>query len=231
LKIDSPYSLVRCKIEGQTERSVVVSGPGIDGTSTIGSRHARSDAGVLIIRVGDLVGSGGETTLLDPLAKSVLQFMRLLLGDDYLRSVHIRTLEELKRLWADEYAARTHVVLISHGARDGLIFLGEKVPAGDLVDVLAEGVAHLPVKQKHWLSLACLTGRSGLARPMSRSPHCSDFIGPYGSVHGAAASSFAQTFFVEHLLHGHNVTDACRRASRESGPGDQFRHWKDGRLR
>ena len=53
LTIDSSFSLVRCKIEGQTERSVVVSGPGIDGTSTIGSRLARSDAGVLIIRVGD----------------------------------------------------------------------------------------------------------------------------------------------------------------------------------
>lgn len=77
------YALIECIVRGQVGRSIVVD-DGSGGTVQIASRLAHpSSLGFSVLRIGDL---STETTLLDPLAKSVLQFLRLLLPDSDVRA-------------------------------------------------------------------------------------------------------------------------------------------------
>src|SRR3989338_8811141 len=85
----------------------------------IGSGLCQKNIGILIFTIGDLET---ETGLLDPLAKSVLQYCRLLVPDDYLRSYKVRSLTELKSIWHKEQAAYSHVVIVGHGSPDGVKF-------------------------------------------------------------------------------------------------------------
>lgn len=86
----------------------------------IGSGLCQKNIGILIFTIGDLET---ETGLLDPLAKSVLQYCRLLVPDDYLRAFKIRSLAELKNIWHKEQAAYSHVVIVGHGSPEGIKFI------------------------------------------------------------------------------------------------------------
>jgi hypothetical protein len=66
------------KVQGVAGRSIIVD-DGRGDTVKISTRTAHSRSlGFLVLRVGDLIT---EATLLDPLAKSVLQYLRLLISD------------------------------------------------------------------------------------------------------------------------------------------------------
>ncbi|PND54337.1 hypothetical protein CRM90_28405 [Mycobacterium sp. ENV421] len=52
--------------------------------------------GFVLVRIGDFLT---EATLLDPLAKSVLQYLRLMLPDDLITFLKVRTLNELQEWW------------------------------------------------------------------------------------------------------------------------------------
>ncbi len=112
---------------------------GAGTTVEIASRLVHSSAlGFLVLRVGDLQT---ETTLLDPLAKSVLQFLRLLIPDNDLRSVTLRTLSELDAHWSGYHGTTSHVLLIGHGSPDSITFVGDGAISGEQLAARLQGLA------------------------------------------------------------------------------------------
>lgn len=179
--------------------------------------------GVLIIRIGDYAT---EQTLLDPLAKTLLQYFRLLLTDDFVRLVALRTESELRRLWTDNHAVYSHVILVGHGRSDAISVGGNWLPAAQLTAVLEQPGPD----GKVILSTCCETGRRPFSAAVSKSGSCSALIAPFGAVHGAVASQFVQTFFAIHFLDGRTTTVAFKQAARVVPGATSFRLWRSGRL-
>jgi hypothetical protein len=198
-----------------------------DGSSSdwIGASLVHRDVGILVLSVGDFET---ESTLLNPLAKSVTQFCRLLLPDDQVRAVRVRSLSELRALWQREQAAYSHVVWIGHGSATGINFgVDGWVDAQTLGDALR--VRGAP--RKVYISLCCKTGYKSFGSALSRTTICSRFVGPFHSVEGAVASQFCQTFLTAHLLEGRTVGVAFNKAGGSVPGGISFRLWTAGRLK
>jgi len=197
-----------------------------DGNAiSVASRSVHTDKlGFVLIWIGDFET---ENILLDPLAKSVLQFMRLLVEDAVIHYWKIRKVSELEFLWAKNADAASHVIFLGHGAHDSLRFTDreERVTGKQLGEILL--AANSATRPKVFLSLACLTGRASFAREFSKSPVCREFFGPFQSVHGAVASQYAQNVLAFHLLDGLEMAAAHRNAGQLAG-GSHFRRWKDG---
>ena len=226
------YALVRRSVLEQDNRSVVVD-DGRGGRVSIASRlaHRPAGLGVLLLRLGDF---GSEHTLLDPLATSVFQFLKMLIEDNDARYYALRTLTELDHVWSSEQSGCSHVVLIGHGTGrtdTKLAIFGDagEIGASDLTTRLERLASD--TTPKTFLSLCCWTGRAEFAKPFSRSAVCRDFIGPRDDVHGAAASQFCQSFLSELFLDGREVPYAYNRAAQSAVGGRVFRRWRDGRLR
>ena len=83
-----------------------------DASEWVGSSLVHKEVGILVVNIGDFET---EDILLDPLAKSVAQFCRLLVPDDQIRSIRVRSLDELKQFWVKEQAAYSHVIWVGHG--------------------------------------------------------------------------------------------------------------------
>lgn len=177
--------------------------------------------GLAVVRIGDFAT---EVTMLDPLAKSVTQFSRLLLEDSGVRLLEARSLPELSTWWTQNGAVYTHVLLIGHGAADGVLFgVGGKASPGEFASAFSGGGSG-----KTLISLACLTGRKEFAKPVSLSPPFKRVIAPFQSVHAAIASQFAQTYLASHLLMGRTPKIAWRDARRSTPGTDSFRMWVNG---
>ena len=209
-------------VQGQRAR---VDLPGGVASDWIGFPLLHRNVGILIINVGDFFSEHG---LLDPLAKSVGQFCRLLVPEDQMRQVRVRSLAELENLWQREQSLYSHVVWVGHGSRNGMNFAvdGWVAPA-----LLNRTLRLRGAPRKTYISLCCEHGYKSYGAEISRSTICSDFIGPFHSVPGATASQFCQTFLASHLLEGRTVGVAFRHA-REGVPGTaSFRLWRAGRLK
>lgn len=220
---DHPYALVTREVLGQEQRSVVVNDR--DGESVaISSRlvHPKT-LGFLVLRLGDFET---ETTLLDPLAKSVLQYLRLLIPDDAVVSLHARTREEIGEFLRLSGSGISHVILIGHGRADALkMFNGGWLAVRDFAALLgADGM------RKTVVSLACSTGMTTFGRTLSKSAACKELVAPTAEAHGASASLYVQALLHTHLLHGHEFMTAARLAN-EVTEGPRFVHWRDGKKR
>ncbi len=218
---DHPYALVTREVLGQEKRSVIVDDG--DGESVaISSRlvHPKT-LGFLVLRLGDFET---EATLLDPLAKSVLQYLRLLIPDDAVVSLHVRTRDEIGEYLRRCGASISHVILIGHGRSDALkMFNGGWLAVRDFADLL--GTLNT---RKTVVSLACSTGMTTFGRTLSESASCKELVAPAGETHGASASLYVQALLHTHLLHGHEFVTAARLAN-DVTEGSRFVHWRDGR--
>src|SRR5687767_4321058 len=89
----STFAMVEKKVDGVEGRSIIVTHN--DESFKVSSKraHGAQSFGITILRIGDI---GSDATLLDPLAKSILQFSRLLLPDDRVRLINVRTQVELQ---------------------------------------------------------------------------------------------------------------------------------------
>ena len=85
----------------------------------IGNSLCHKNVKVLILEIGDMET---EDTLLDPLNKSILQYIRLLLPDDMVISLKIRNITELEYFWKKNHNINSHVVLIGHGKQNSIKF-------------------------------------------------------------------------------------------------------------
>ena len=161
-------------------------------------------------------------------------YLRLLVGDDYFRSAYLRTLAEFTQFWRMNRPGTTHLVLVGHGRRDAIRFLGEDAPAfanwmagANFAELLG---AHEPGPKINVLSLCCETGYADFSKVVSQGAAIRTCAGPMRDLHGAVASQFAQTVFAEHLLEGRTWPTSFRLA-RGAAPGiGNFRLWRDGTL-
>ena len=182
------------------------------------------DVSILIINVGDFYS---EHSLLDPLAKSVGQFCRLLVPDDQIRQVRVRSLDELETLWRAEQVMYSHVVWIGHGRKDGIKFAVDGWVDANKINISLR-VHGAP--KKTFISLCCQHGYKSFGGKVSNSAICRHFIGPFHSVPGAVASQFCQTFLSSLFLAGKTAGVAFKQA-RYSVPGKaSFRLWNSGDL-
>ena len=90
--VDRSVALYQSSVVEVRDRSVRVELPDALSSDWLGASLVHKDVGFLILNIGDLAS---EDSLLNPLAKSVTQFCRLLVPDDQVRSVQIRSLDEL----------------------------------------------------------------------------------------------------------------------------------------
>lgn len=206
-------------------KKIKVNLPGLTTPKWIGSSLCHRNVGILILTIGDLET---EPVLLDPLAKSVLHFCRLLADDSFVKNYKVRSLNELKFVWNKEQAVCSHVILIGHGAKDSLLFRVDGNVSPNKLDT-ATRVWGAP--KKTFISLCCKTGYQGFGGVFSKAAICEHFIAPFQSVHGAVASQFCQSFLAYHFLDGETVGVAFKHA-RDATPGStSFRLWENGRLR
>lgn len=219
---DVPSAFVETEVLEIAARSVRISFRG--EKHWIASSRCQRNVGVLIVCIGDLAT---ETTLLDPLSKTVLQFCRLLVPDDYVRSYKLRSVAELAMIWAREHAAYSHVVLIGHGSGSGIQFANDGWQTTDQLEPVLDidGVG-----AKYFINLACKAGQAPIGKPFSSLGVCSSYIGAFHSVHGAIASQFLQSFLIHHLLQGETIKVAFRHARERVTGGTSFRLWRHGAL-
>ena len=97
--IDRGVSLYRTKVVEVEGQRAKVDLPGGKTSEWIGFPLLHRNVGILIVNVGDFYS---EHNLLDPLAKSVGQFCRLLVPEDQIRQVRVRSLAELENFWHRE---------------------------------------------------------------------------------------------------------------------------------
>lgn len=180
--------------------------------------------GMLLVEVGDFVS---EAATLDPLAKSITQFCRLIVPDDYIRFIKVRSLAELKVYWDQNHGAYQYVILIAHGEK-GVVCtaLDGCKPPGDWCAVF-EGTG---VDPKNFLFSVCMAGHSAFASKFSNSPVCNYYIGPYQSVNSAISSQFIQSFFSFRFVGGQKEDTAFRNGRKATADGTSFRLWRAGKL-
>jgi hypothetical protein len=226
LAADGPSAFWRTTVRQIVGRSIIVDLPGRGNplSEPVAASAAHKNVGVVIVRIGDYAT---EATLLDPLAKSLLQFCRLLLPDDMLLLREVRSLRELRRFWSTDHPAHSHLVLIGHGREDGIRFGQDWQSPGELAAALRP-VGN--VGPKVVISLCCKNGHATFAQRLSEETVCPFVIAPFDMVHGAVASQFCQTFLAHHLLRGATLKVAFRHA-RNGVPGaTNLRLWTRGVL-
>lgn len=218
-------SLYRTQITNIDGKKAKVRTPGNGESDWIGVSLLHRDVGILVINIGDFET---EHILLDPLAKSVAQFCRLLVPDDQIRQIRVRSLAELKKAWRKEQAAYSHVIWIGHGSVDGIKFA---VDGWVSPDTLSTELRVHGAPKKIYISLCCKTGYKSYGGVVSEAPICRYFLGPFHSVEGAVASQFCQTFLASHMLDGKTVGVAFRHARSSVPGGASFRLWNSGNLK
>ena len=175
-------ALYRSRVAQVNGRMAKVELPGGAESDWIGTSLLHRDVGILVVNIGDFET---EHTLLDPLAKSVAQFCRLLVPDDQIRSIRVRSTGELVKFWQREQGAYSHVVWIGHGSKNGIKFAVDGWKTADEMSTLLR-VHGAP--KKIYISLCCKTGNKSYGGTMSEAAICSKFLGPFQSVQGAVAS-------------------------------------------
>lgn len=219
--ISYPFSYFKTEVKGIEEKSVICEFQG--NTFKVGSGVCHKDIGILILNIADFKT---ESTLLDPLAKSVLQYCRLLFDDSYIRNFKIRTLEELETFWKEEHNSYTHIIMIGHGSDKGIFFKGEGFVLPENLKEIFDAPEN--VEPKKFISLCCSTGKKSFAAEFSTMDSCECLIAPFRSIHGAIASSFLQTLFINHFLKGKSINVACKNALELNSTA--FRIWNKGDL-
>lgn len=217
-----PVSIYRTTIKEIKNKSVKVLQKDGNTSDWITTSKVSKNIGILIINIGDFCT---EETLLKPLAKSILQFSRLLLKDDSVSLINVRSIGELSAWWKLHNAIYSHVVLIGHGSPHSIIFGygGKKTPEDFEKCFSTENI-----RKKVFISLCCETGKNSFASSFSRIPICSHLIAPYHSIHGSVASQFYQTLMCWHLLDARSIKIAYNKAQRSIPKKYIFRSWTDG---
>lgn len=220
-----PFALYRTTVQQVAQRSIRVSLPGGVLSDEIGSALVHKDLALAIFCIGDFQT---EVGVLDPLAKSVLQYCRLLLEDGHVYMHKIRSLAELGKWFEREGNAYTHVIFIGHGSRSGIEFgLGGTAHPSD---IRAQIEPHI-TSPKFFISLCCQTGYANFGRAFSLMGNvCRSLAAPFHSVHGAIASQFCQTFLAEHLLTGYSFGVAFNHARKAVPSNTSFRLWQAGKM-
>lgn len=223
MQVQSPSAFHRSRVLGLEGRSARVDVGG-GHTEFVATSKCQRNIGIGIIAVGDLES---ESTLIEPLSKSVLQFARLLSSDDYVFLHRVRSLAELAAIWRLNHRNYSHVVIVGHGNGSAMKFaVDDWVSSSDLGEVVdVDGV-----EDKCFLNLSCQLGKAAYGKSFSELSACNSFIAPFQSIHGAIASHFAQSFLIYLLLHGETRKVAFRHARQWVAGAASFRMWRHGTM-
>lgn len=179
---DAPSAFWCGSVAQVQDRSITVTLPGGNTSGWVATSAVHRNIGVLVFRIGDLSTEGA---LLDPLAKSVQHYLRLLLPDDMARTCYVRSTDELQSIWQANHGAYSHVALIGHGRQDAIRFgIGGWIDAPSLAAIFTVGGGDA----KNYISLCCNTGYRDFAGPFSSDGVCASLLAPFHNVHGAVAS-------------------------------------------
>lgn len=222
--LDRPNPFFETAVSMTEGRSIKIVLPNGEESELIGTSLVHRNIGILIIQIGDFFS---ENTLLNPLSKTILQFCRLLLGDDaFVQFEKCRTKEEFEFIWRNNFCLHKHIILIGHGTKDSLIFgMNKRVHSLEIKEIM--NYSKFP---KSILSLCCKTGRSNFSQVISTSPMIENIIAPFHSIHGVVASQFTQTYLLNHLLKGMTDKAAFNRATKIIPNDTVFRFWENGIL-
>lgn len=220
----APFALARGVVRGVSGRSCDVDLPYGIGLRRIASSLLHAAVGVCIVRIGDF---RSEQSAMDPICKSILNFLRLLLPDDQVKHVGLRTEAEFEEFFQIYASAYTLWIVVGHGTPTGeLCFTrSTRVRASKVAQNL---ILHASAP-KTFLFLSCYTGRSAFAKAFSsRTELCHVLIAPIGPLHSAVASQFAQTFLTYLFLEGRHTGVAFNRATERTPASTRFRLWRNG---
>lgn len=221
---DQTKAFYRSNVVARRHRSVRVQLQGGEHSDFVSTKFVHHRVGVAILAFGDF---HSENTLLDPLAKTVLQYCRLLFGDDgYVRFLKVRTDAELDMLCrTGELTPYEHIVILGHGAKEGVL-------CGAMGDIQVERLAAIFEQNNpaawDFVFLCCYLGRSAFGKSFSKSTICKSLVAPFNAVHGAVSAQFIQTYLVKLLLEGETTAVAHRHASEAAPSGSSFRLWRGG---
>lgn len=216
----SPFH--RTVVREREGRSVRIDLPGGQLSGLIAVKKLTFSYGVFILRIGDFE----EDNLLNPLAKSILNYAKMLLPGDSVKLVSVRTVREFVHFWGKCHGMCKQMILIGHGYREGFVFGKKNVRAARFRAMIE---APNP-SEKEVISLACKTGYSGVGKVLSASPAVSHYVGPYQTVHGGVSSLFASTFLHERLLAHYSARVAIRHARDDLLGAASYRLWESGNL-
>lgn len=217
----SSHAIKKVRAERIEDRSIIINN-GED--LKISKKLCHKNIGILILIIGDF---STESNLLYPLGKSILHYCKLLLSDDLIKYCKIRSKIELEKIWNDNHRVITHVIIIGHGRKDGILFANDGWVGADEFSRILDGD---DISEKIFISLCCETGKRSFAGTFSRKVMCGRFLAPFQSVHGAVASQYCQTFLSFHLLKGCVAKVSHNNAIKNIPDNTKFRSWKNGRL-
>ncbi len=225
--VESPGAMYRTTVSETVRRSVRVDIPGERTSDWIASSRAHELIGILIIRIGDY---DSDYVLLDPLAKSLLQFCRLLMTDDFVWLREIRSLAELTMAWREKALVSSHVLLVGHGNGSAVHFAVDGWTVAGAIAAALDGAEVGAASPKLLISLCCRSGYQALSSPLCQYPAFHSVIAPFHSVHGAIASQFCQTYLAQEMVEGLTTKVAFNRASQAVAGKTIFRLWQGGKL-
>ena len=115
------YSMYNTIVTDVRPGAVRVCKPDKTDSDWIGKAAVKERLGIGIIAIGDF---NTESNLIIPLYKSINHYIRLLIPDDYFKTILIRSKEELKEFWKLYGNLFTNVILIGHGYQTGGLLFG-----------------------------------------------------------------------------------------------------------
>lgn len=221
---DQTKAFYKTVVQDRRGRSVSVRLPDGGNSDFVATKFIHHRVGVAVIAFGDFQS---ESTLIDPLAKTVLQYCRLLFGDDdYVRFLKVRTETELELLCrTNQLTPFGHLAILGHGAKKGALCgaFGD-IPVARLVEIFQLN------RPTPWdfVFLCCYLGRNAFGGVFSQSAACNSMVAPFNAVHGAVSAQFIQTYLVKLLLEGETTAVAHRHASESTPSRSKFRLWRNG---
>lgn len=224
---DGIHAVKKGTVKSVSGRSCTVDLGGSYGVKSLASALLHSNVAVCIVRIGDLQS---ELSLLDPICKSILNFLRLVLPDDQVTLMELRSRGEFEHLFRVNGRAYRHWIIVGHGTSAGELsfFHNIKVPADELAGTIQP---HL-TEPGNFIFLSCHTGKSAFGKRFSQNRRvCGSLIAPTGTLHGAVASQFAQTLLSFHFMEGRTIAVAFNKAAQHIPTATNFRLWQSGELK
>lgn len=219
---DGMSTFIRARVIERAPCKIQLDLPGGLSSDWISVSFAKERIKAVVITLGDFKS---EFYSFNPLAKSVLHHLRLLVGPEEAIGIKVRSIEELEKFWSDQQSEISHVVLIGHGNGNGVYFGVDGWISGS---TLADTLRIWGAPKKHFLSLCCQSGKAGFAKAFSKAAICEDFVAPFHTVHAAAAAQFYSTYFVAQYLGGMTSKVAYNYGDTAVVDRTIFRFWDNG---